>query len=227
MITPRFDMYASIHKALRAMMADTLVAVGRLDPNDADDLAHKLAQVRNLLAACDSHLHHEDEFVHPALEACTPGTSAATAADHVHHRAQIAALHGTLDALEQSPGLQRVAAVHALYLQLATFVADNLHHMHVEERDNNATLQAAYTDAELIDIHDRLVASIPPQEFAGTLRWMLPNLNAVERAGMLGAMAQAMPPEAFSGVLTLAHQNLSGRDWFKLINALGPMPVAA
>jgi hypothetical protein len=28
---PRMDLYAGIHKALRALMADTLLAVGRMD----------------------------------------------------------------------------------------------------------------------------------------------------------------------------------------------------
>jgi hypothetical protein len=227
MITPRFDMYAFIHKALRAMMADTLVAVGRLDPNDPDELAHKLAQARSLLAACASHLQHEDEFIHPAIEARRPGASKSTAADHAHHQAQLAALHGAINLVDAATGTDRAAAAQALYLKLAIFIADNLQHMQVEERDNNASLQASYTDAELIEIHDRLVATIPPQELAGTLRWMLPNLNAVERADVLGTMAQTMPPEAFKGVLTLARQNLSGRDWFKLMTALGPMPVAA
>lgn len=224
MSTPRFDMYAFIHKALRAMMADSLVAVGRADPNDPEELAQMLAQVRSLLAACASHLQHEDEFVHPAIEARLPGASGATARDHAHHLAQLAALHGAADALARDASLP---AIHALYLQLSDFVATSLQHMQAEERDNNATLQAAYTDAELIAIHDRLVASIPPQELAGTLRWILPNLNAVERAGLLGSLAQTMPSEAFTGVLTLARQHLGARDWFKLMTALGPMPMAA
>jgi hypothetical protein len=227
MSTPRFDMYALIHKALRAMMADTLVAVGRVDVNDAEETSGRMAQLRALLAACDSHLKHEEEFVHPAIEARRPGGSMKTADDHLHHRAQLRALHAAIEALEQAAPPARAAAARDLYLQLAGFVADNYLHMQVEERDNNAALQAAYTDEELIEIHDRLVASIDPQEMASILRWMLPSLSATERATVVGGMAQTMPKEAFSGVLTLARQNLNGRDWFKLMTALGPMPLAA
>ena len=223
----RFDMYAFIHKALRAMMADALVAVGRLDLNDAEQSAQTLAQVRQLLAACASHLRHEDEFVHPAIEARMPGGSRTTAEDHLHHLVQIETLGAALAALQVAAPPARAAQLHALYLQLAAFVADNFHHMQVEERDNNALLQAAYSDAELAAIHDRLVASIPPQELTATLRWMLPNLSAPERAALLGSLALAMPREAFDGVLVLARQNLAARDWLKLMMALGPMPVAA
>lgn len=227
MQSPRFDMYAFIHKALRAMMAEALVAAGRLDVNDGVQSAQTLAQVRQLLAACASHLQHENEFVHPAIEARVPGGSRFTAEDHAHHAAQVAALEAAVQALEDAPAADRTALAHALYLQLADFIADNLQHMRVEERDNNALLQAAYTDAELLAIHDRLVASIPPQEMTATLRWMLPNLSAPERAGLLGSMALAMPREAFDGVLVLARQNISSRDWLKLVMALGPMPMAA
>jgi len=227
MTTTRFDLYALIHKALRAMMADALTALGRADVNDAEEFARALSQVRALLAACASHVEHEDDFVHPALEARRPGAAAATAHDHLHHRAQIDALAAAVAAVEATPSAERGAGAHALYLQLADFIADNLRHMAAEERDNNAALQAAYSDAELIAIHDRLVGSIPPQQMAATLRWMLPNITAAERAAMLGGMALAVPRDAFNGVLVLARQNLNARDWFKLMMALGPMPVAA
>jgi hypothetical protein len=227
MSQPRFDMYAFIHKALRAQMADALVAVGRLDVNDVEEFAPTLAQLRTLLAACASHLQHENAFIHPALEARAPGACAATADDHAHHVAQLEALEAAIAALEAAPTARRPALAHALYLKLAAFVADNLHHMQMEERDNNAALQAAYSDAELVAIHDRLVASIPPQEMAATLRWMLPNLSAPERASLLGGLALSTPREVFNGVLILARQNLGARDWLKLMMALGPMPVAA
>jgi hypothetical protein len=227
MTPPRFDMYALIHKALRAQMTETLAAVGRLDVNDAGESAHALAQLRTLLAACAGHLRHEEDFVHPALEARAPGASVATADDHLHHAAQLVALEAAIDALEAAATAERPARAHALYLQLAAFVADNLLHMQVEERDNNAVLHAVYSDAELVAVHDALVASIPPQEMAATLRWMLPSINASERAALLGGMALALPREAFNGVLTLARQNLNARDWLKLMMALGPMPIAA
>ena len=36
---PRLDLYQGIHKAMRAFMADTLLAVGRMDADDALELA--------------------------------------------------------------------------------------------------------------------------------------------------------------------------------------------
>jgi len=223
----RFDMYAFIHKALRAMMSDALVAVGRLDVTDPEEVAQKLSQVRALLAACTSHLRHENEFIHPAIEARMPGASLATAEEHQHHQTGSVALENRITAVEQAAAADRPVAAHALYLDLAGFVADQFAHMQLEERDNNRVLQAAYTDAELLAIQGRLIDAIPPQEMTATLRWMLPSLAAPERAELLAGLATKMPRDAFCEVLALARQNLSGRDWFKLMMALGPMPLAA
>ena len=72
-----------------------------------------------------------------------------------------------------------------LYRHLALFVAENFQHMHIEETVNNAALWACYSDAELLEIHGRLLASMPPQEHLLVARWMVPALSPVERAGML------------------------------------------
>jgi hypothetical protein len=65
----RFDIYSSIHKALRALMADTLFKLGRMDPDDPQDVAQTAQDVRRLLDVCRSHANHENRFIHPLLEA--------------------------------------------------------------------------------------------------------------------------------------------------------------
>ncbi len=73
----RFNLYAGIHKALRAFMADTLLTVGRTDPTDGAELARTVAQVVELMALCANHVAHENGFVHPALEARCPASATA------------------------------------------------------------------------------------------------------------------------------------------------------
>src|SRR6218665_2232569 len=82
---PRMDMYAGIHKALRAFMADTLLGLGRMDVDDDLEFAQTCDRVMQLLALCRSHLHHENQFVHAAMEAFEPGASAAIEAEHAGH----------------------------------------------------------------------------------------------------------------------------------------------
>lgn len=37
-LPPRVDLYVGIHKAMRALMADILVAVGKMDPADDSEV---------------------------------------------------------------------------------------------------------------------------------------------------------------------------------------------
>lgn len=228
---PRFDIYTAIHKALRSFMTDTLARVGRLDVHDADELAETMAQFDALMTQCHAHLEHENTFLHTAIETRQPGGATRTAADHVEHVASIDALAAEGRALVAADAAERPPRALRLYRHLALFVAENFQHMHVEETVNAATLWARYSDAELCAIHDRLLASLPPQENLQVARWMVPAISPAERAGMFGGMKAQMPPEAFLGVLMHVRPHLDARGWTKLTRALGvqlpePVPVS-
>lgn len=221
----REDLYAGIHKALRAYMADTLVAIGRTDPTDAGEVVGAVDRVVALLALCASHVHHENEHMHPAIEARAPGVSASVAGDHDGHLHHIAYLRAQALALPTLSEAERPAALHVLYLTLAGFVADNLQHMHVEETRLNQALWAHYGDDELRGLHDALVSTIEPPEMMQVMRWMLPSLNAPQRLQVLQGMQASAPPPAFEAVLDLVQPLLSQGDWAKLMGGLGRAAV--
>lgn len=222
---PRFDMYSGIHKALRALMADTLLALGRMDVNDGLELAQATQRVIELVEFCASHLRHENEFVHTAIEARAAGASAAIGHDHEEHLQHIARLAQAAADLRQAPAETRHGAAQALYRDLALFIAENFQHMHVEETAHNAVLWARYTDAELVAIHDALVASIPPEEMMFVARWMVPFMNPAERAAVLADMRGKAPAPAFEAVLATVQPHLDAREWAKLARALGLPPA--
>jgi hypothetical protein len=218
----RVDMYTGIHKGLRAFMGEVLATVGRMDAHDPDEVAAIAAEVRVLLEALRRHLHHEDQFKHPAMEARRPGSACGTAGDHVHHVAAIERLEADLLAVERSADAARPAAALGLYRRLALFVAENCEHMQVEETENNAVLWAAYTDEELLEIEHALVASIPPRWLALYLRWMVPAMAPAERAAFLTGIHLGAPADVFEQVLATVKPHLGERDWAKLMAALGP-----
>jgi hypothetical protein len=86
---PRLDLYAPIHKALRVLMGDTLQCMGRVDVTDLDDLTDALDRVDTMLVLLAAHLKHEDNFMHPAIEARLAGAAATTSADHLQHAAAL------------------------------------------------------------------------------------------------------------------------------------------
>ena len=217
---PRMDMYTGIHKAIRALMADTLLAVGRMDPADELEFAQVTQRVLELLDFCRSHLEHENDFVHTAMEARSPGSAARIAAEHVQHEHHIAELSRAVAELRAEPPAARAAAALALYRQLALFVAGNFGHMAVEEHEHNRQLWANFSDEELLVIHDALLASIPPAEMMFALRWMIPFMNPRERAGLLQGMRANAPAPAFQAALDTVRPHLTAREWEKLATEL-------
>lgn len=223
----RVDLYTTIHKGLRAFMGRTLEAAGGMDAADADSVAQTVAQLRALLGLMRTHMHVENQFLHPALEARRPGAAQRTAGDHAEHEQAFEELQGAILALERAAAPARAGAAALLYRRLALFVAENLAHMHFEETENNALLWAAYSDDELARLHEALLAAIAPEERALALHWMLPALSPAERAGMLTELQAKMPAAAFAGLLCGLQPALSVRDWGKLTAALGPVAASA
>lgn len=218
---PRYDIYQGIHKGLRSFMADTLTRVGRVDVFDADDLGRTLAQLESLLSLCADHVKHENDFLHTAIQARLPAGASRTIEDHVEHLHSIGELRAESRAVMAAADGERMGLALRLYRHLALFVAENLQHMHIEETANNAALWAHYTDAELMDIHHRLLASVSPQEHLEVVRWIVPALMPVQRAGMLGSMKNEVPAEFFDTVIDVVRPHLDIRDWTKLARAIG------
>ena len=201
--------------------AYNLVLVGRLDVFDADEMQATLAQFDSLLDLCTSHIGHENAYVHTAIEARRPAGAQRTADDHVEHLQSIDALRTEGRSLRAAPDHERMGLALRLYRHLALFVAENFQHMHIEETANNAALWSSYSDAELMDLHGRLLASIPPQQNLEVARWMIPALCPVERAGVVNRAKAGMPPEAFLAVIDCVRPHIDARGWPKLARAIG------
>lgn len=220
---PRLDLYAAIHKSLRLFMADTLARLGRLDIDDSVELSATLTQLEQLLALCRKHMQHENQFVHAAIEARSPGASVRIEDEHAQQLDSLNAL--SADAAVMLRAQPSAASAHRLYRLFALFVAENLSHMNVEETVLNQALWSAYSDAELMALHQRLVAAIAPAEMAAVLRWMVPALNPTERAELLGGLQEQLPPEGVRDLLTSARAQLDDTAWAKLARALAAPPV--
>jgi hemerythrin-like domain-containing protein len=227
MTQPRFNLYTIIHKALRAAMGETLAALGRMDPLDEADTTRVLGELRAVLALLRSHLEHENAFIHSALEARQPGASSHTAHDHEQHATALAALEAQVRRVAATQGALRAEAQQRLYATFALFVGENMEHMQVEESDNMQALWAAYSDDELVALHDALVASIAPEEMAQVLRWMVPSITPFERAALLGGIQAKAPAPVFSQILDNVRPLLTPREWDKLMHAIAPLPAAA
>jgi hypothetical protein len=215
MSTPRYDIYARIHKGMRAWMAEVLVALGRFDPADDGELVDTVHRLEELLAFCRGHLEHEDDFIHRAIEARRPGGSAVTAHEHVEHGSAIERLRSLAARLAVAPGPERQALATGLYREFCLFVAENLEHMNREETVNNETLWALFADDEIASIEQALVRSLAPGASMQSLRWMIPSVNPAERLSLFSGLAHA-PAPVREGAFSIARVHARAADVAKL-----------
>jgi len=222
---PRMDFYAPIHKALRLYMFETLTRLGRADAGDIDELSGAVAQLQALLSMLRGHVAHENEYVHPPMEARRAGSSRLVGGQHEEHLASIDALDQESLELLAAPAARRDALTMRLYRHLALFVAENLQHMHIEETVHNAELWAAYSDDELMALHDELIAHIAPEEMQQVNHWMAPALSLDELTGMLQGMKAGMPAPMFEAVAAAMFDRMPERRRAQLAQRLGLPPV--
>jgi len=223
--TPRFDLYAGIHKGVRLMLADILARAGRVDTGEPAALQQLAEQVERVADFCVTHLEHENAFIHPVLERAQPGTSQRIATEHIEHARDIQTLRTHARALVSCPPPQRAAACHALYHALSLFTAHNLAHMHIEETQHNAVLWAHLDDAQIAAIQGQIIAHLTPSEMTASMRWMVPALAPAERLRLLAGIRASAPASAFEGLMGLVREVLGDDDWAALARGLG-LPVA-
>ena len=215
------DLYRDIHKGIRAELFALTSTAGAIDPSNRCDRAAVADHVAAVAGILDSHAHHEDAAIGPALEANLPDLAEQIAADHTLLDARFAFVTelaaSTVD-LDRGGDARRLG--HLLYLELGGFVSAYLGHQIVEERVVMPALEQAIGVEEVIALHMQILGSIPPEEMVAGLSMMLPALNLDDRAEMLGGMRLGAPPEAFQGVVGLARSVLRPADFDALATRL-------
>lgn len=212
----RLDLYAQIHKGLRTFMSATLTDLGMLDGENNNEVKRVLDQLDELLDFCISHIDKEERYVHPAIHAHQRGGALQIATEHDEHRQAVARLRAQADQVASTAGAARDAASHILYRSFARFFADNLLHMEDEESGHNAMLWAAYSDAQLAEIHNTIVAASSSADLALSARWMVPSLTPAERTVLLRGVRTSMPAEIFHALLGLIQPHLHETEWARL-----------
>jgi hypothetical protein len=201
---------------MRAFMAETLVRLGRIDVADAADRDQALDQLEQLLGFCASHLRHENDFIHTAIEARQPAgrPSSPRSMSSTSRRSPPCARRRRRCA--RRPDYAAPALALRLYRQLALFVAENLL-AHARRGDaHNALLWQHYGDADLAELHGRLLASVGPADKELAARWMVPASTPAERAAMIAGMKAEVAPEALLGLMTMLRPHLDAAGWSKL-----------
>lgn len=217
----RVDFYGPVHKGLRWALSSLLARMGALDPSDRERWLAMVEELRSVLSLCASHLRHEDEHIHAALERRQPGSAARLAREHDERERALATLRALSASLAAAPASSRPVLAHSLYLSFATFVADDLAHMNHEETVTAPLLESLFSAEELAAMHDALLASIAPEEMQAFLRIMIPGNDRAFRVAMLGSVRDALPAADFAELVRSFHGPLGADDYADLTTKLG------
>ena len=221
-----FDLYRDVHKAIRVALFDVVAEAGRLDPADRTRRMAHAARVRDLVRFLVFHAEHEDSELDGPIRQVLPQEADAIAAEHVALEATMAELVELADLVFDTTRDDDRAAVHHLYLDLASFTSRYLAHQEVEERVVMPALWNALGIEALLGIHGRILARISPDDMGWSLAKMLPAMNIDDRSEMLGAMRATAPAAAFAGVCALAAQVVPAPDFQALSDRLGLTAIA-
>ncbi len=200
----RHDIYGPIHKGLRLALANLTIQIGSTDFADEDAARETIAALRRQMALSASHLAHEEEQIHTALEARAEGATLTLLADHDHHRRAFVEIETIMQTIEAAPAEARPALGRELYLGFTQFVAADFAHMAEEEMVILPLLHRLFSDEELIAMEGAIVAALPPEKAMAYMQLAIPAMNGPERVRFLNFVRGGAPAEAFEAILNFA-----------------------
>ena len=217
---PAVDLYRDIHKGIRAELFAVTSSAGSIDPADRCDRAALADHITSVAAVLESHAHHEDAIIDPVLDRHLPDLADEITSDHGRLETMFASITDLSGATIEASASDQRRLLQLLHLDLARFTSSYLNHIDLEERAVMQRLPQLIGIEEVAAMHGAIVSSIPPEEMARSLAFMLPAMNIDDRTELFDGMRLAAPPEAFDATIGLARSVLRPIDFAVLANRL-------
>lgn len=203
------------------MLYDTSLALQQTHFADGEESETALEKVRMAVDVFDKHAVHEDSFILPAIQQYEPSLADAFEQEHEKDHALSESLRGLLTvyryAIKTEVKIETGRAINKAFIGFMIF---NLEHMAKEETVLNKVLWRYYSDAEIMALNQKIVASIPPEEMAFTSAWMMRGMSNTEISGWLKAVEKNAPEPVFTMLFSIAERELPGDRFRKVTENL-------
>lgn len=205
----RYNIFYMVHKGLRALLYNTIMKLQQTDFTNEEETEAITAQVQVILDLFDKHAHSEDHFILSAIDAYEPSVVAIFAQEHVKDEQLTRGLADMLKAvsLAASPDAKKQMG-RALQKAVTDFTDFNLVHMAKEEDVLNKILWRYYTDEELEQITQQIIAQIEPDKMKLYSKWMMHGLTNAEIINWLKQIKNTAPSFVFESMMQLAADEL-------------------
>lgn len=215
------ELYLGTHKALRALLGDTLALVGRTDPQQPAELCLALTQVGELAVLLELSLDFDTVHLRAALDGCGLAGDAA-AAGAARRLAVLDALRGQCRALELAAPQRREDMLARLYAALASLAGEGMAWMRCNESLLTQALAAGLEAPRLAALERDLLASMSPEKLRCWMYWLMPALNGGERASVLALIGAQLPAARFNGLLCMLEDVLPADAYRRLRRQAAP-----
>jgi hemerythrin-like domain-containing protein len=220
----RFNAFLLIHKALRAVLYDAAITLQHTDFATATN-PQSLENLSYVLEAFDSHAGHEDKHLFCLLESCNPQLMYEMEGEHVTDHKLTSSLRSLIAEYKNATTPADKARIGAtICYTFNDFIAFNLTHLNKEELIVNEALWNNYTDMDIIQANQRLVAAIPPPEMQFAINWMMRSCSNNELISWVNAIKANIPPQALQMLMNVAEEVLPAERFEHIQN--GIMEVA-
>ena len=207
--TMRYNIFNQIHKALRALLCDTLVTIQQTNFENPAEVAVALEKISQVLAIFENHAWHEDHGILPVIEQYDPALVASFETEHVKDHELGENLSALVRSVEtETEVIARIQKGQQLLYAFVAFVSFNFDHMNREESQLNQQLWRYLSDEEILRINHSIVSSIPPEESQFASFWMIKAMNNGEITRWLKEVQKNAPAPVFQMLYTIAEKEL-------------------
>ncbi len=198
-------------------MGRTTYELGRTSLGSGIESVGAIEQLIETLELMHEHAEVEERSFHPTLITRARDVVERLEKDHETIDPRITAFLERARQFAETPdGPERAAAGHRLYLDFTALAATYDTHLYREETEGTPAFQAAFTDAELLEMQAKMRASMAPEKMARWATHMMAPLSHAERLGMLRGLKATAPAPILQGMLALAAKSLPKPDFERL-----------
>ncbi|MCE7072573.1 hypothetical protein LZG74_19815 [Dyadobacter sp. CY327] len=217
----RYNIFNSIHKALRAISYDTALDIQQTNFLDEPETKSAIENLDQTLALLDLHIEHEGGYIHPLVEKYNIDIDRRFREQHIESKFLAQRVRSAVDDLKYATNQEnRIKIGKSVSEAFETVLAFNLTLFNKEEHIMNEILWNNYRDVEIMAVEQQIIASVPQDILEFETRWIFRSLNNFEIREWLLGVRHSAPDYLFQSLIAIAEQELPALRFEKLLYSL-------
>lgn len=217
----RVNIFNQVHKGLRAALYDTAISLQQADFTSEAEAEEVLSKIKEVVMLFDEHAHKEDTYILPAILQFEPSVVDAFEQEHLTDLALSRQLSTAVNRFETLLKPEdRAEAGKRINIDFVSFLVFNLQHMAKEEDILNRLLWRYCSDAEILQMQQRIIQNTQPWHQDFYSKWMLRGINHAEAVLWLRSVQRTAPEVVYQTLFAKARQELPKPRFEKLVEVL-------